>query len=62
MTRGVRDRETIARLEIARAQIAVRERRLAIARERWWREKLGVVQQRERDKCCSPGREWRGQA
>ena len=49
VTRGVKDRETIARLEIARAQIAERERLPAIARERWWREKLGVAQQRERE-------------
>ena len=49
VARGVRDRETIARLEIARSQIAERERLPALARERWWREKLGLAQQRERE-------------
>ena len=49
VTRGVRDRERTARGEIVRAQLAERERLPALARERWWREKLGLAQQRERE-------------
>ena len=48
MTRGVKDRETIARLEIARVQIADRERLPAIARERWCRDRSSTAE-RERN-------------
>ena len=46
---GSEGRERIGRDEIGRAQLAERERLLAIARERWWREKLGIAQQRKRE-------------
>ena len=48
-TWGVRDKERIVRGGIARAQLAEKERLPALARESWWREKLGVAQQRERE-------------
>ena len=48
-TWGVRDRERIERGGIVRAQLVERVRLPALARDSWWREKLGIAQQRKRE-------------